>query len=83
MHFDLIDAMKKMNDEFGDDGEILLLNYENKILVRLRVIDCELYSSQFAIDNEDLINRNASKFNYMFQYSIDELKMAMKDNKGR
>lgn len=74
MKFDLFDALNIIKEHFGNDGEILLLQDDNTISIRLRVYkNNKLYNNAIAIHKEDLNDDFVSIMNIRFNRSIIEL----------
>ena len=79
MKFDLIDAMTTMKKNFGNDGEILVWQSDDKIFVRLcSLFNSGLLSYQFEIERAQIKRLNVNLFNYHFRSGIAELKYKMR-----
>lgn len=78
MRFDLFDAMTIMKKHFGNDGEILLIQNDNNICVRLiTFISNKPLSYQFEIDRKQINDSMEKILNRRFKYGVETLKYEM------
>ena len=79
MRFDLFDAIRHMQKEFGLDGEILVYPRMNGVAVRLRVLVGDVLSYEFTVSNAEIISdSNVNVTNEKFKLAIRVLSEKIK-----
>ena len=75
MIFNLLDTLAQMENAFGSEGELLLLQDKQTIHIRLRVIkNSQLYNSAFEINKNQIDDNFVYLMNLKFHQAIQELK---------
>lgn len=75
MKFDLFDAMRTMKQTFGNSGEIILMQDNYSIQIRLQIfLDDKLHNIQFAVSRLEMEDSKVLIMNEKFKFAIESLK---------
>lgn len=75
MKFDLFDAMRHMEKQFGSDGELLIRQSGTAFRIRLSVLknDC-FHNCEFMVSLDEVIDAKVDLMNRKFRDAIEQLK---------